>query len=78
MDNIWKGDTPESDIQKKFRKSMEKNNRDIVFYYGKWFYKGWAIRIDTIAELQDVIRATRVKLQYDQLGLGYIVYPQGV
>jgi len=78
MENLWKGDEPESDTQKKFRKSMEKKGRDIEFYNGKWFYKGWATRVDDFNELQDVIRATKVKLQWDTLGkTGYIVYPQG-
>jgi len=78
MEDLWKGEEPESDVQKKFRKAMEEKNRDIEFYHGKWFYKGWATRATDFDELQDVIRATKVKLQWDTLGkTGYIVYPQG-
>jgi hypothetical protein len=67
----------ESDQQKQFRKDMEKADREFEFYRGRFYYRGWATRADDFNDLQDVIRATKVGLQWDQLGKeGYIVYPQ--
>ena len=43
-------------------------------YHGRNFWIGPAVKCDA-SELQDVIRATPVKLQWDQLGKGLIVYP---
>lgn len=47
-------------------------------YHGRYFYNGTAVRTDEkgFPTRQDVIRATKVKLQWDNLGRDdYIVYP---
>lgn len=60
---------------KKFENDLE-NEYDVEQYQGRNFYNGPAVRIDS-SELQDVIRATDVKVQWDTLGKdGLIVYPR--
>lgn len=45
-------------------------------YEGRGFYRGPAVRCDA-EELNDVIRATTVRVQWDTMGKsGYIVYPK--
>jgi len=61
----------------RFGKDMEKANREFEFYSGRFYYRGWATRVNNLNGLQEVIRDTSVLLQWDQLGKeGYIVYPQ--
>lgn len=44
-------------------------------YHGRNYYVGPAVTIDA-SELQDIIRLTTIRLQWDQLGkTGLIVYP---
>jgi hypothetical protein len=45
-------------------------------YHGRDYYEGPSVRIER-RELQDVIRATTVKLQWDSLGKSeVVVYPR--
>lgn len=44
-------------------------------YAGRFYWEGPAVRADNERELQEIIRATTVPVQWDSLGLGYIVYP---
>jgi hypothetical protein len=64
----------ESKTQKQFKKAMLKAGYPVQTYRGRFFYKGWAARVPQY-ELQDAIRATRVKVQYDNLGFDFIMYP---
>jgi hypothetical protein len=60
----------------KFTDDMEDAGREVEHYNGRSFYSGPAVRIEA-DELQDVIRETEVRLQWDQLGRdGLIVYPR--
>ena len=61
----------------KFCLEIEENTFfEVEHYQGRWFYEGPAVRIEA-DELQDVIRATSIKLQWDELGkTGLIVYPR--
>ena len=44
-------------------------------YHGRWFYEGPAIVVEK-EELQSAIRATKVNLQWDEMGKsGLVVYP---
>lgn len=43
-------------------------------YRGRWFYSGPALDIDR-HELQATIKESPVELQWDQMGLGWVVYP---
>lgn len=58
-----------------FVKDMEKAGIAVRPYAGRWFWKGPAVATNADLDLQDVIRATTVPLQWDQLGLHLIVYP---
>ncbi len=55
-----------------FAEDCEDAGFEVRFYQGRYFWKGPAASCD---DIQDVIRATEVSVQWDQLGLGYIVYP---
>ncbi len=68
----------DEDIYEQFVEDMEK--ADIEYdgeYNGRYFYHGPAVRTDEkgFPTRQDVIRATKVKVQWDNLGLDFIVYP---
>jgi hypothetical protein len=47
---------------------------EVEHYHGRAYWEGPAVRVEK-NELQDVIRATTVRLQWDTLGDGWIVYP---
>lgn len=57
----------------KFQQECEEAGLEVRDYRGRFFYNGPAVACD---DIQDVIRATTVKCQWDQLGLGFIVYPK--
>ena len=46
---------------------------EVVAYRGRYNYRGPAV---SCGDIQAVIRATTVDVQWDQLGKGYIVYPK--
>ncbi len=59
-----------------FARDMAKVGHEVEAYQGRWFYDGPAVFIED-TQLQDVIRATSVQLQWDELGkTGLIVYPR--
>lgn len=73
----WPSEKEESETQKQFREDMTAADREVSFYSGRFYYRGWATDAVDFVALQVVIRATDVLLQWDQLGKkGYIVYPQ--
>jgi hypothetical protein len=57
---------------KKFVKDMKKAGLEPKHYRGRWFWEGPAVDVDS---LQDALSNTKVKCQYDHMGLGYVVYP---
>ena len=67
------------DVYEQFVKDME--NAGIEYdgeYHGRYFYHGPAVRTSEkgFPKLQDVIRATKVELQWDNLGkIDFIAYP---
>ena len=67
------------DVYEQFVEDMER--AEIVYeeYNGRFFYHGPAVRTDEkgFPTRQDVIRATKVKVQWDNLGLDFVVYPVG-
>ena len=63
----------------KFVKDMQKAGFVVEHYCGRWFYRGPAVRTDVENGIdeQDVIRATRVKIQRDTMGrYDTIIYPR--
>ncbi len=60
----------------RFVDNMEGAGFAVEHYRGRNFWQGPAVSVDGTAELQQVIRATDVNLQWDTLGkTAYIVYP---
>lgn len=57
----------------KFRKQCEEAGFNVRHYRGRYFYEGPAV---TVHDIQDVIRATTVEVQCDNMGLDYVVYPK--
>ena len=58
----------------KFVKDMiEKADLEVEHYHGRFFWAGPAVRVKS---LQAALSYTKVPCQYDQMGLGYIVYPK--
>jgi len=57
----------------RFVRECREAGLEVEHYEGRFFYTGPAVRTK---DVQEVIRATRVKVQWDNLGLGYIVYPK--
>jgi len=73
----WESEQEESQDQKQFLYDMVTVRRHVRFYSGRFHYEGWATVAENFNDIQKVIRATSVTLQWDQLGKdGYIVYPQ--
>lgn len=60
-----------------FRKDMEEAGYEIKEYRGRYFYRGPAVFTNEREgpTLQDVIRATNVRLQWDHLAFDWVVYP---
>lgn len=61
-----------------FVEDMEESGIEWEDYHGRFMYHGPAVRTDenNWPALQDVIRATKVKLQWDNLAFDWIVYPR--
>lgn len=55
-----------------FVEDMENAGLQVEHYSGRYFWEGPAVRVD---DLQDAMSETKVRVQYDNMGLGYIVYP---
>lgn len=59
-----------------FVEDMASAGYEVEHYYGRYSWEGPAVRTsDYGPDLQDVIRATSVKLQWDSMGMNEIVYP---
>lgn len=68
----------DEDVYEQFVKDMEKADIEYEEYNGRFFYHGPAVRTNEkgFPKLQDVIRATKVELQWDNLGkIDFIIYP---
>lgn len=67
----------------KFIKDMEKSGIPWEHYKGRWFWEGPAVRTssveteDTEEALQVIMGSTKVPLQRDNMGLGWVLYPRG-
>jgi len=68
----FKSQYDNSDCQR-FVCDMEDVGLEVEHYHGRSFWEGPAVRVDNI---QDAVSRTKVKCQWDNMGLGYIVYPK--
>ena len=58
-----------------FREDMEAAGYEVRDYGGRMYWKGPAVHVGA-DELQDVIRATSVRVQTDSMGRDLVVYPK--
>lgn len=63
----------ENERYQKFVDECEAAGLEVEHYEGKYFYAGPAVRSN---DKIDVIRATTGELLWDNMGLGWIVYPK--
>ena len=52
---------------------MAQADLGVEHYHGRFFWEGPAVRVDNI---QDAVSKTKIQCQWDNMGLGYIVYPK--
>lgn len=64
-------------LHEQFCEDIEENTElELEHYRGRFFYEGPAVFVEA-DELQDVIRATKVRVQTDDYGkTGVVVYPR--
>lgn len=62
-------------ICNKFVRDMTRAGREVRHYHGRYYWEGPSVSCDA-GEYESVVRDTTVKLQRDNLGLGWIVYPR--
>ncbi|MEF8794020.1 hypothetical protein [Thiohalorhabdus sp.] len=60
----------------RFEEEAEAAGYEVETYQGRNFYHGPAVQVDSQEEYQELIRATSMNLQTDQMGLDLIVYPR--
>lgn len=60
---------------RKFEEDLERMGYEVEEYRGRWGYHGPSVKVD-MSELQDVLRATDVRVVWDTLGKdGLVIYP---
>lgn len=55
-----------------FVKDMQAAGLEVSHYKGRGFYEGPSVRVD---RLQQAMQHTTVEVNYDNMGLGYVVHP---
>lgn len=58
----------------RFVRDMERAGMKPYHYRGRFFWQGPAVNVEGKSR-DEVARATKVKLQQDDMGLGLVVYP---
>ena len=56
-----------------FADDMAEADLDVRHYRGRFYWAGPAVVVD---DLQDALGATRVHCQWEQMGIGWVVYPR--
>ena len=65
----------EKEHYRKFREDMETAGFIVTDYQGRFYYDGPAVIVDN-EQFQDVIRATSLKLKWDEMGHSdVVIYP---
>ena len=57
----------------RFAEDMEQAGLRVQEYRGRFWWKGPAVTVD---DIQDALGSTKVRCQWDQMGLGWVVYPR--
>lgn len=60
----------------RFVEDMLEEGLKVEHYSGRFYFNGPAVRIGQYDDEDEVIRATKVKVQRDSMGLGMILYPR--
>jgi hypothetical protein len=58
-----------------FAAEAEAAGYEVEDYDGRSYWHGPAVRAESRPEFIEIIRATTVPVQWDSLGMGWIVYP---
>lgn len=68
----------DNDSYNQFQKDCEEAGMEVKEYHGRFYYVGPAVftNEDDWPTRDDVVRATTVKLQYDNLAFDWVVYPK--
>jgi hypothetical protein len=71
----YMGDLPEYTVPEviQFVEDMRQALLPVEHYHGRFWWEGPAVRVD---DLHTAMQATRVPVQWDSMGMGYIVYPR--
>lgn len=56
-----------------FLEDMQSRGLEPFHYHGRFFYQGPAVDVD---HLQEAMQHTSIPVQWDSLGLGFVVYPK--
>lgn len=56
-----------------FAEDMKEAGLAVQEYRGRFWWKGPAVMVD---DIQDALGATKVRCQWDHMGLGWVVYPR--
>jgi hypothetical protein len=59
-----------------FLTDMRKADRKVFHFEGVSFWKGPAVSISNLTELQDLCYETRIRLKYEATTKGYTVHPE--
>jgi hypothetical protein len=75
---IWQDWIAEHPIEvvpdhKHFVDDMEEAVLEVRHYRGRFFWEGPAVVVD---DLQDALGSTEVRCQWDNMGMGWVVYPR--
>ena len=74
-DKILAGDIYRQSRYNKFAKDMKTAGFKPYHYRGRFYYEGPAVNCDQ-EEFQTVLGATKIPVQWDDMGLGKVVYPK--
>lgn len=69
---MLKYDTEEAN---KFVRDMHVLGAEVEHYHGRFFWEGPAVRSGRDFDMQEILGATKVKCQWDSMGLDHIIYP---
>jgi hypothetical protein len=60
---------------RRFMRDMKRAGYKMQWYQGRFWWNGPAVETGNGVDLQDILGATKVKCQWDNMGLDLIVYP---
>ena len=63
----------DNELCNQFIRDMKKADLPTFHYRGRWFYQGPAVDVDHLFE---AMSKTQIPTQWDNLGKGFVVYPQ--